>query len=80
MDTEYNFFYLKDNNRLNTSYYTMILNLLNVFKSILLQPTKTFTFATNKKTCPSCSTDQHKRLSITSTKNNIINTQNTAID
>lgn len=61
MDTGYSFFYLiKDNNRLNTSYYTMILNLLKVLELISLQSTKTFTKATNlKKSCPSCSTDQH---------------------
>lgn len=47
MDTGSSYFYLiKDNNRLNTSYYTMILN-LKVLELILLQSTKTFTTATN---------------------------------
>lgn len=40
METEYLFIYLKDNNRLNTSYNTMILNLLKVLELISLQSTK----------------------------------------
>lgn len=47
-DTGYSFFYLiKDNNRLNTSHYTMILNLS--FRTYSLQSTKKFTKATNLK-------------------------------